>query len=61
LHFHNPSEEQVNGKPYDMVAHLVHKADDGRLGVVGVLVNVRSRPRELAYIRRTKKRPELTS
>lgn len=36
FHFHRPSEEVVNGKAYDMVAHLVHRADDGKLAVVAV-------------------------
>ena len=38
FHFHKPSEEKINGKQYDMVAHLVHQAKDGRLAVVGVLM-----------------------
>lgn len=38
FHFHTPSEEQVNGKSYDAVWHLVHKDAAGKLGVVGVLV-----------------------
>ena len=38
FHFHKPSEEKVNGKNFDMVAHLVHKADDGQLAVVAVLM-----------------------
>lgn len=37
FHVHTPSEEQVQGKPYDMVAHLVHKNDAGQLAVVAVL------------------------
>nr|MBL8410578.1 carbonic anhydrase family protein [Dechloromonas sp.] len=37
FHFHRPSEEKVNGQRFDMVAHLVHKADDGALAVVAVL------------------------
>lgn len=40
FHFHSPSEHEVNGKPYDMVAHLVHQAADGQLGVIGVLMKV---------------------
>lgn len=39
FHFHSPSEHTIDGKPADMVAHLVHKADDGQLGVIGVLMN----------------------
>lgn len=38
FHFHSPSEHTIDGKPADMVAHLVHKADDGQLGVVAVLI-----------------------
>lgn len=38
FHFHTPSEEQVNGKRYDMVWHLVHKNASGQLAVVAVLV-----------------------
>ncbi|UCV18754.1 carbonic anhydrase [Ferribacterium limneticum] len=38
FHFHRPSEEKVNGQRFDMVAHLVHKADDGQLAVVAVLL-----------------------
>ena len=39
FHFHRPSEERVNGKQFDMVAHLVHKDIDGRLAVVAVLLD----------------------
>jgi len=38
FHFHRPSEEKVNGQRFEMVAHLVHKADDGQLAVVAVLL-----------------------
>ena len=38
FHFHRPSEERINGRQYDMVAHLVHKDPDGRLAVVAVLI-----------------------
>ncbi len=39
FHFHTPSEEQVNGKRYPLVAHLVHKSPEGQLAVVAVLVD----------------------
>jgi carbonic anhydrase len=39
FHFHRPSEELVNGKPAAMVAHFVHKNAEGRLAVLGVLLN----------------------
>jgi carbonic anhydrase len=38
FHFHRPSEEKVNGQRFDMVAHLVHKSDEGDLAVVAVLL-----------------------
>ena len=38
FHFHKPAEERVNGRSYDMVAHLVHKDADGKLAVVAVLM-----------------------
>ena len=39
LHFHKPSEEAIDGKRADMVAHLVHQHHDGRLLVVAILMN----------------------
>ena len=39
FHFHRPSEERINGRQFDMVAHLVHKDIDGRLAVVAVLLD----------------------
>lgn len=38
FHFHRPSEERINGRQFDMVAHLVHKDIEGRLAVVAVLL-----------------------
>ena len=38
FHFHRPSEEMINGQRFDMVVHLVHKAYDGELAVVAVLL-----------------------
>jgi carbonic anhydrase len=38
FHFHTPSEEQINFKRTAMVAHLVHKNDEGQLAVVAVLL-----------------------
>ncbi len=38
FHFHRPSEERINGKTYDMVAHLVHKDYDNSLAVIAVLM-----------------------
>jgi len=39
FHFHRPSEEQVDGKNAAMVAHFVHKSKEGKLAVIGVLLN----------------------
>jgi len=38
FHFHRPSEERIDGKQFDMVAHMVHKDLGGRLAVVAVLL-----------------------
>jgi carbonic anhydrase len=47
MHFHRPSEERVDGRAFDMVAHLVHRDQDGRLGVVAVLMEVGPSPNPL--------------
>ncbi|KQU79430.1 carbonate dehydratase [Rhizobacter sp. Root16D2] len=39
FHFHRPSEERINGRQFDMVAHLVHKDLEGKLAVVAVLLD----------------------
>lgn len=38
FHFHRPSEERINGKQFEMVAHLVHRDSNGNLAVVGVML-----------------------
>jgi carbonic anhydrase len=38
FHFHRPAEERINGRQYDMSLHLVHKDPEGRLAVVGLLL-----------------------
>jgi carbonic anhydrase len=38
VHFHEPSEERVQGKQFSMVAHIVHKNARGELAVVAVLI-----------------------
>ena len=47
FHFHTPSEEKIDGKSYDMVAHLVHKDADGKLAVVAVLLTKSDTPNSL--------------
>jgi carbonic anhydrase len=37
FHFHKPAEERIEGRAFDMAAHLVHRSLDGRLAVVTVL------------------------
>jgi carbonic anhydrase len=37
FHFHRPSEEEIDGKQFDFVAHLVHRDAAGHLAVVAVL------------------------
>jgi len=39
-HFHAPSEHTIAGKSYPAEVHFVHKADDGSLAVVGVMLTV---------------------
>jgi carbonic anhydrase len=38
FHFHRPSEERIDGRQFEMDAHLVHKDAEGRLAVVAVLL-----------------------
>ncbi|HTX41666.1 MAG TPA: carbonic anhydrase family protein [Acidobacteriaceae bacterium] len=42
FHFHHPSEEYIEGKPYEMEAHLMFRGSDG--GVVGVAVLIERGP-----------------
>jgi carbonic anhydrase len=36
FHMHTHSESTIDGKRFDLVAHLVHKSYDGELAVVGI-------------------------
>ena len=38
FHFHHPSEESLDGKPYDMAVHLMHESSDGKVAGVAVLL-----------------------
>ena len=40
FHFHAPSEEKIDGKAYPLGAHFVHRNDEGKLAVVGVLFKI---------------------
>lgn len=37
-HFHTTSEHTLDGQSFPLEAHLVHKTDDGKLGVIGVFM-----------------------
>lgn len=37
IHFHTPSENHIDGKPFPMEAHLVHADKDGNLAVIAVM------------------------
>ena len=39
FHFHKPSEEKIDGKGHEMDVHLVHRAQDGKLAVIAVLLD----------------------
>ncbi len=39
FHAHTPAEERINQKGFAMVMHLVHRASDGRLAVIAVLLD----------------------
>jgi hypothetical protein len=45
FHFHDPSEHTLAGKSYPMELHLVHQSADGRLAVLGVLIEEGRRTR----------------
>src|SRR5690606_22991939 len=49
LHFHKPAEERIDGRSYDMSAHLLHKDVDGRIAMVAVLFEA---DEENAFLRR---------
>ncbi|RBW68471.1 carbonic anhydrase [Bacillus taeanensis] len=38
FHFHTPSEHQFNDKHFEMELHFVHKNDEGKLAVLGVMI-----------------------
>ena len=38
FHFHRPSEEYIDGRPFDMVLHLMHESAGGKIAGVAVLL-----------------------
>ncbi len=39
FHFHSPSEHTIDGKSFAMEVHFVHADKDGKLAVVGVMID----------------------
>ncbi|OAS82697.1 MULTISPECIES: carbonic anhydrase [Metabacillus] len=50
FHFHTPSEHQFNGQNFDMELHLVHKDENGRIAVLGVMIKEGEKNEKLASI-----------
>lgn len=50
FHFHTPSEHQFNGQHYDMELHLVHQDANGKLAVLGVMIQEGKENEKLASI-----------
>lgn len=50
VHFHSQSEHAFAGKRFPLEAHFVHKADDGSLMVLGVMLEAGAENEELAKI-----------
>ncbi|PTN11268.1 carbonic anhydrase [Nitrosomonas aestuarii] len=40
FHFHAPSEHVIDGKAFEAELHFVHVRDDGRMAVLGILIEV---------------------
>jgi carbonic anhydrase len=47
FHFHHPSENHIQGKKYDLEAHLVHADADGHNAVVAILFKIGDTPSPL--------------
>ncbi|MBR7800663.1 carbonic anhydrase [Undibacterium fentianense] len=50
VHFHSPSENQINGKSFPLEAHFVHADKDGNLSVVAVMFKEGAENKALAKI-----------
>ncbi len=50
FHFHTPSEHQFNGQNYNMELHLVHKNKNGKIAVLGVMIQEGKKNEKLAPI-----------
>ncbi len=50
FHFHAPSEHTINDRHADMEMHLVHKAEDGVVAVIAVMIKQGAENRNFASI-----------
>ena len=50
FHFHTPSEHQINSQFLDMELHLVHQNENGKLAVLGLMIQEGKENEELASI-----------
>lgn len=39
-HWHSPSEHKINGKQFDLEAHMVHDGPNGSIAVIGILYKI---------------------
>ncbi|MBA0603671.1 hypothetical protein Gorai_003808, partial [Gossypium raimondii] len=39
-HWHSPSEHTINGRRFDLEAHLVHEGADGKIAVIGIMYKI---------------------
>jgi len=50
FHFHNPSENKINGKSFPLEAHFVHASEAGELAVVAVMFKEEEENKALAEL-----------
>ncbi len=50
FHFHTPSENDIDEKPFAMEAHLVHGDKDGHLAVIAVLYQLGAEDSAIAHV-----------
>ncbi len=48
IHFHAPSENQIDGQSYPLEAHLVHASKEGQLAVIAVMLTEGAENKTLA-------------